>query len=90
MEGVSYDIGEPWATKKDPVRRRCGTRSFIIYSFGEDKEVCPIGDKGDVRGINFTYSHSMVPMGLGVRSRQTRLMPSTSLVMRLVILCRMG
>ncbi len=24
------------------------------------------------------YSHSMVPMGLGVRSRQTRLMPSTS------------
>ena len=29
-----------------------------------------------------TYSHSMVPMGLGVRSSRTRLMPSTSWVMR--------
>ena len=28
------------------------------------------------------YSHSMVPMGLGVRSIRTRLMPSTSWVMR--------
>jgi len=28
------------------------------------------------------YSHSMVPMGLGVRSMRTRLMPSTSWVMR--------
>ena len=28
------------------------------------------------------YSHSMVPMGLGVRSSRTRLMPSTSWVMR--------
>ena len=35
----------------------------------------------------FDYSHSIVPMGLGVRSRQTRLMPSTSWVMRSVILC---
>ena len=33
------------------------------------------------------YSHSIVPMGLGVRSRHTRLMPSTSWVMRSVILC---
>ena len=37
--------------------------------------------------INSAYSHSIVPMGLGVRSRQTRLMPSTSWVMRSVILC---
>ena len=28
------------------------------------------------------YSHSMVPMGLGVRSIRTRLMPSTSWVIR--------
>ena len=28
------------------------------------------------------HSHSMVPMGLGVRSIRTRLMPSTSWVMR--------
>ena len=28
------------------------------------------------------YSHSMVPMGLGVRSNRTRLMPSTSWVIR--------
>ncbi len=28
------------------------------------------------------YSHSMVPMGLGVRSSRTRLIPSTSWVMR--------
>ena len=34
------------------------------------------------------YSHSMVPTGLGVRSINTRLMPSTSAVMRAVILCR--
>ena len=33
------------------------------------------------------YSHSMVPMGLGVRSYRTRLMPSTSWVIRLVIWC---
>jgi len=30
----------------------------------------------------FDYSHSMVPMGLGVRSIRTRLMPSTSWVIR--------
>ena len=29
-----------------------------------------------------TYSHSMVPMGFGVRSSRTRLIPSTSWVMR--------
>ena len=34
------------------------------------------------------YSHAMVPMGLGVRSYRTRLMPSTSWVMRSTILCR--
>ena len=28
------------------------------------------------------YSHSIVPMGLGVRSMRTRLMPSTSWVIR--------
>ena len=33
------------------------------------------------------HSHSMVPVGLGVRSMRTRLMPSTSEVMRLTILC---
>ena len=33
------------------------------------------------------YSHSMVPVGFGVRSYRTRLMPSTSAVMRLTILC---
>ena len=38
--------------------------------------------------INSDYSHSMVPMGLGVRSYRTRLMPSTSWVMRSTILCR--
>ena len=33
--------------------------------------------------LNFSnYSHSMVPMGLGVRSIRTRLMPSTSWVIR--------
>ena len=35
------------------------------------------------RLFNFCdYSHSMVPMGLGVRSIRTRLMPSTSWVIR--------
>ena len=38
----------------------------------------------------FRYSHSMVPVGLGVRSKSTRLMPSTSEVMRLTILCSTG
>ena len=33
------------------------------------------------------HSHSMVPMGFGVRSSRTRLMPSTSCVIRSVILC---
>jgi len=32
------------------------------------------------------YSHSIVPTGFGVRSKRTRLMPSTSAVMRFVIL----
>ncbi len=32
------------------------------------------------------YSHSIVPTGLGVRSRRTLLIPSTSAVMRFVIL----
>ena len=32
--------------------------------------------------IKNDYSHSMVPMGLGVRSIRTRLMPGTSWVMR--------
>lgn len=37
---------------------------------------------------NDLYSHSIVPVGLGVISYSTRLMPSTSAVMRAVILCR--
>lgn len=32
--------------------------------------------------IKNDYSHSMVPMGLGVRSIRTRLIPGTSWVMR--------
>ena len=36
------------------------------------------------------HSHSMVPMGLGVMSKTTRLMPSTSWVIRSVMWCRMG
>lgn len=31
------------------------------------------------------YSHSIVPIGLGVRSRRTRLMPSTSAVILFVM-----
>ena len=34
------------------------------------------------------YSHSIVPIGLGVRSITTRLIPSTSWVMRSVMWCR--
>ena len=36
------------------------------------------------------HSHSIVPVGLGVRSNRTRLMPSTSEVIRATILCSTG
>ena len=36
------------------------------------------------------HSHSMVPTGFGVRSISTRLMPSTSEVIRFTILCRIS
>ena len=36
------------------------------------------------------YSHSIVPIGLGVRSSSTRLTPSTSWVMRSVMWCSRG
>ena len=35
-------------------------------------------------GVSKTHSHSMVPVGLGVRSNSTRLTPFTSAVMRAV------
>ena len=59
MEGVSYDIGEVWATKKDPVRRRCGTRSFVIYSFGTIKKFALMRIKGMCGGyltLRFYYT----------------------------------
>ena len=37
--------------------------------------------------VNLDYSHSMVPVGLGVRSNSTRFTPATSLVIRAVICC---
>jgi hypothetical protein len=46
MEGVSYDIGEQWATKKDPVRRRCGTRSLIFNPSARIKKFALLGIKG--------------------------------------------
>ncbi len=39
---------------------------------------------------NIYYSHSIVPMGFGVRSYRTLLIPATSLVMRAVIWWRMA
>jgi len=42
-------------------------------------------DRIDVMaGLSACYSHSMVPGGLLVRSRVTRLIPGTSLMMRVL------
>ena len=40
----------------------------------------------DRMGMSKAHSHSIVPVGFGVRSKSTRLMPSTSFVIRDTIL----
>lgn len=56
-------------------KKRCQNTFYIAKN----------GLKQGFSGLGY-YSHSIVPMGLGVRSRRTRLMPSTSEVIRAVIL----
>ena len=57
----------------------------VIKSLSKEgrKTVYPLCRKGF--GVSKTHSHSMVPVGLVVKSKSTRLTPFTSLVIRAVI-----
>ena len=57
MAAVSSDFGEPWATKKDPVRQESGTRSFVIYSFGTIKKFALKRIKGMCGGYMTLYDY---------------------------------
>ena len=58
-----------------------GSQRMPNFAFFKGSEDAEISQK------HFCYSHSIVPTGLGVRSSRTRLMPSTSAVIRAVMWC---
>ena len=72
----------------------CVTQGRLILIFSwvlSGYQFLPFWKKLRMRGVTLkygSYSHSIVPTGLGVRSMSTRLIPSTSLVIRAVILWR--
>ena len=60
-----------------------GANACVIHRPRRNKPACLLCH----RQRKLVYSHSIVPVGLGVKSYRTRLMPGTSAVMRAVILC---
>ena len=64
-----------------------GFRIFAHVGCARYKQCCQNDYAKNEYGLfHLAYSHSIVPVGLGVRSYRTLLMPSTSEVMRAVIL----
>ena len=62
----------------------------VILNYSDKQQHDRPGETVMLMGVCWDHSHSMVPVGLGVKSNSTLLIPSTSAVILAVILCSTG